>query len=611
MKKTVIYMFSILALCISMLLPVETAYAANISISASKSSVEIGATVTVTISVPENVSGTMNVIYPTDLLEYSKASAEVNANKAGTVAVSIGKNGLATTNKITITFKAKTTGDATVKANGIDFFDNETYDAVALGDSSTKITIKNATQEEQLSSDYYLAKLNITAGSKKVTLSPTFNYRKTNYTATVDYDVTDVVVSVTRSSGKAEVVSITDNGKVKLNVGENKIEITVKAENGKTLTYVVTITRKEKPADSPVDPPVTPDPPEPATPDFEYGGSPLYVVETPDDKIPAGFVEKTVILSGGKEVLGLSFEKSDLTVLYMENDSKVGSFYIYNAEDNHIYPFVKFSVEERFIIVLMAADEEMPQGYNSCTLSVEGKGVVNAYQLQNAEEVGMSDFYLVYALNHNGTKGWYQYDTLEGTYQRYTGAVVPGIDPGPAPDDPENPEQPDDPQNPDVELPGGNGQDNENPGASDPASKPFDWEEYKTIIIAAIVFLGAVMVIIVINLLLALTRKVTAGAEDDDDEDDDDDEYEYFDDKSVFKRTPHPAKENPSEEGSTEEEELPKIDIESVMKESSADNTPAENTPAEDETAEDEPTEETVEPSDTTDGDEEVEFLDL
>ena len=580
----------------TMLLSTETAYAANISISASKSSIEIGDTVTVTISVPENVSGTMNVIYPTDLLEYSKASAEVNANKAGTVAISIGKNGLATSNKITITFKAKTTGDATIKANGLDFFDNESYDSVALVDSSTKITIKNATQENQLSSDYYLSKLNITAGSKKVTLSPAFSYRKTNYTATVDYDVTDVVVSASLSSKKAELVSMTDNGKVKLNVGENKVEITVKAENGKTLTYVVTITRKDKPADTPVDPPVTPDPPTPATPDFEYGGNSLYVVETPDDKIPAGFVEKTVILSGGKEVLGLSFEKAELTVLYLENDNKAGSFYIYNAEENHIYPFVKLSSEENFVIVLMAADEEAPKNYNECTLSLEGKGVVNAYQLQDADTVDMSDFYLIYCVNHNGTKGWYQYDSLEGTYQRFVGTVVvPDIDPGTTekPDDPQNP------QDPDVEIPGGNNQGGDTPGDNTPVDKPFNWEEYKTIIICAGVFLAAVLVIIVINIILAATRKATAGEEDDDDEDDDD-EYEYFDDKAVFKRTPQLAKEKLSEEGDTEEEELPKIDIGSVLEEDIVEESSSEMEESVEET----------ETSDTSGGDE-VEFLDL
>ena len=611
MKRTVTYILSILMLCVTMLLPVETAYAANISISASKSSVGIGDSVTVTITVPENISGTLDVIYPADLLEFSKASAEVNSSKAGTVAVSIGKYGLVTSNKLTITFKAKTAGEATVKAKGIDFFDNNgESDTVTLGDSSTKITIKNETEQTELSSDYYLSKLNITAGSKKVTLSPAFSYRKTNYTATVDYDVTDVVVSASLSSKKAELVSMTDNGKVKLNVGENKVEITVKAENGKTLTYAVTITRKDKPADTPVDPPVTPDPPTPATPDFEYGGNSLYVVETPDNKIPTGFVEKTVILSGGKEVLGLFFEKADLTVLYMENDNKAGSFYIYNAQENSIYPFVKLSSEENFVIVLMAADEEAPQNYNACTLSIEGKGVVNAYQLQSSETVDMSDFYLVYCVNHNGTKGWYQYDSLEGTYQRFVGTVVlPDVDPGTNPGTTEKPGNPQNPQDPDVEIPGGNNPGGDKPGDNTPVDKLFNWEEYKTIIICAGVFLAAVLVIIVINIILAATRKATAGEEDDDDEDDDD-EYEYFDDKTVFKRTPQLAKEKLSEEGDTEEKELPKIDIGSVLEEDIVEESSKNESVENESSSEMEELVEETETSDTSDGDE-VEFLDL
>ena len=369
--------------------------------------------------------------------------------------------------KVTITFKAKTAGEATVKANGISFFDNESYDAVNLGDASTKITVKNEAQNTELSSDYYLAKLSVTAGSKKLTLSPTFNYRKTSYTATVDYDVTDVVVSVTRSSGKAEIVSITDNGKVKLQVGENRIEILVKAENGKTLLYVVTVTRKEKPADTPVDPPVTPDPPTPAEPDFVYGEVPLYAVETPDEKIPANFVEKTIILSGGREIQGLTFEKGDLTVVYLENENKVGSFYIYNAQENYIYPFVKLSAEESYAIVLMPGDEEVPAGFTSCTLSIEGKGLVNAYQYKETTSVDMSDFYLIYCLNHNGTKGWYQYDSAEGTYQRFIGIVtVPG-EPGGDPENPGTSENPNPSENPGVQNPGPDA-----PGKDEPVIKP-------------------------------------------------------------------------------------------------------------------------------------------
>ncbi len=561
MKKTARYIFSMLVLCLTMLLPIEHVQAANIGISANKSSVDIGATVTVTITVPENISGTLDVIYPSDILEFSKASAEVNSGKAGTIAVSIGKYGLVASNKLTITFKAKKAGTATVKASGIDFFDNNgESDTVTLGDSSTKITVKNETEDTNLSADYYLAKLNITAGSKSVTLSPTFNYRKTSYTATVENSVSEVVVSVTRSSGKAEIVSITDNGKVKLNVGANKVEIVVKAENGKTLTYTVTITRKDKPAE-PVNPgPDVPDepedPPTPSTPDFEMGDNKLYVAETPDNKIPQHFVEKTVILNGGKEVKGLSFEKAELTILYLENENQAGSFYIYDAQANHIYPFVKLTTDESYVIVLTPDDENVPQGYAACTLSIEGKGTVSAYQYQTERIINMSDFYLMYCVNHNGTKGWYQYDALEGTYQRFIGTVTVPVTP-PEEDDGDTP-----PDGQDFPLPGG---DNDGNNGDQTGNEPINWADYKGLILCAVVFLAAVLVIIVINILLAIYRKSNAAEEDDEEEDDD--EYEYFDDKEVFKRTPLVKNETKTFE--SEEEELPKIDIESVMNEES------------------------------------------
>lgn len=529
MKKTLLYIFSIFILCVAMVIPTETASAADITITTKNSSVNIGDSVTVTVTVPENISGTLDVIYPSDLLEFVQASAEVNSSKAGTVAISIGKYGLVTSNTVTITFKAKTAGDATVKTKGIDFFDNNgETDSVVLGDNSTKITIKNETSsEDTLSSDYYLAKLNITAGSKKVNLSPTFNYRKTNYTATVDYDVTDVVVSATRSSGKAEIVSMTDNGKVKLDVGANKIEIVVKAENGKTLTYVVTITRKEKTAETqqpenPTENPGTTENPEPTTPDFEHGGVQLYApTEIPDDKIPENFIEKTVILNGGKEVLGLSFEKADLTVLYLENESKIGNLYIYNGEDNYIYPFVKLSAEESYVIVLMPDDTTVPEGYAACTLSIEGKGIVNAYQYQAARSVDPSDFYLIYCMSSRGTMGWYQYDSLEGTYQRYAGIVPTGA------------------VQPDTETPSESDTSVANTGAQankddQTPEEPIDLKELQSVIICVVVFLGAIVVIIIINVLLKKHR-INDGYDEEDDEDDEE-EYEDFDDKEIFKK---------------------------------------------------------------------------
>ena len=64
------------------------------------------------------------------------------------------------------------------------------------------------------------------------TLSPSFKYNVTKYTATVGYDVTKVVVSAKTSNEKATIESVTGDGTVNLKVGDNVIEIVVKAENG-------------------------------------------------------------------------------------------------------------------------------------------------------------------------------------------------------------------------------------------------------------------------------------------------------------------------------------------------------------------------------------------
>ena len=538
MKKIASVFLSLVLMCSILFIPSFEAKAESITVNGIPSEAKIGDTFSFTVAVPANIGGFAYVEYDKDVLEYVSGPQE---SSNGLIRYTV----FFESSPQTIKFKVKSAGKTTIKVYMEDAEYSDTTDKFPSLSTVTKtVTVSNETDDTELSSDYYLAKLNITAGSKAVTLSPTFKYSKTSYTATVDYDVTEVVVSATRSSGKAEIVSITDNGTVKLNVGANKIEIVVKAENGKTLTYTATVTRKEKPAETEKPDPTPTETPVPSTPDFEQGGTPLYTVETPDDKIPADFVEKTVILTGGKEVQGLSFQKTDLTVLYLQNESKVGSLYIYNAQENAIYPFVKLSAGENYVIVLMPEDESAPEGYTACTLSIEGKGIVNAYQLQTTRTVDMSDFYLIYCVNNNGTKGWYQYDSLEGTYQRYTGNVntpgtTPDTTPGTEPGSTQESEEP-------GTLPSGS---DSNPGGDSQVSQSFDWEEYIGVIICAVVFLAAVVAIIVINRIVAANRKANGEEEDDDDDDYDEyAEYKYSEDEDVIEATSQPKEEKATEE---------------------------------------------------------------
>ena len=70
-------------------------------------------------------------------------------------------------------------------------------------------------------------------------------------------------------------------------------------------------------------------------------------------------------------------------------------------------------------MVLLPKVDDVPEGYNEISLSIEGKGVATAYQTKvEKKDDQTKDFYLVYAMNDNGESGWYTYDSVDGTYMR-------------------------------------------------------------------------------------------------------------------------------------------------------------------------------------------------
>lgn len=457
MKKVLYNAMAVVMLIACLFFTTDTTYAANVSVSVSSSKVNIGDKVKVTVTIPENASGTVDLYYDSSLLSFSSASVDVNANVAGTISISMGKYGLAQSNKVTITLKAKTSGSTKVSATIIDAYDNDSYEEIS-GSGSKTITIENevvSEKEEPKSADNSLSTLKLSKG----TLSPSFKYNVTNYTATVDYDVTSVVVTAKAANEKAKIESVTGDGNVKLSVGKNTIKVVVEAENGQKATYTIVVTRKEKatapePSESESESQSESESETEDTPitdtKFEWNGEELTIkAEIPEKSIPKNFESSTLVV-GGVELPCLSFKKGDLNLLYLNNANEAGGLYVYDETDESIYPFVKLESEKNYVIVLRANEETVPSGYESCTLSIEGKGIVSAYQLKQSEAIEAveetetvswwpmgaetyyaaepvaSDFYLIYCMSNNGEMGWYMYDSVEQTFQRYLASVHTG-----------------------------------------------------------------------------------------------------------------------------------------------------------------------------------------
>ena len=426
MKKLFGCILSLVVAAMLVFTPAEHVYAQGLGLSVSSSSIAVGKTVKVTVSMPSGYFGTVVI----------SSSDEGVLSNGGDGVANIGDAAGYPTSQ-SFSFTAKAAGSCTIKAYCTVVGDAEGNDAggVITG-ASTKVTVTSASsnndsnsnkdnndnsgsntgndsnankdnenKEEKKSSNASLGSLVISAG----TLSPEFSAATKDYTATVDYSCSSLAVTANPADSKASVTSVTGNDS--LEVGENTVSVVVTAEDGSTSTYNIVVTRRAE------------DDPENADKQdnwkkFDINGTEWTMVnDIPEDVVPEGFEHsKTVI--GGLEYNTLHGTFGDITLVYLQSESGNGLF-VYDAAQNAAYEFVRINSESHFIVVLLPKVDDVPEGYNEISLSIEGKGVATAYQTKVEKSHDQTkDFYLVYAMNDNGESGWYTYDSVDGTYMR-------------------------------------------------------------------------------------------------------------------------------------------------------------------------------------------------
>lgn len=97
---------------------------------------------------------------------------------------------------------------------------------------------KTITVTAPLSTNNNLKALSVSEGS----ISPSFSAGNTNYTVNVKENVSSITINATAEDGTA---SISGTGHKSLNYGANKFTITVKAQNGATKNYNITVNRED------------------------------------------------------------------------------------------------------------------------------------------------------------------------------------------------------------------------------------------------------------------------------------------------------------------------------------------------------------------------------
>lgn len=143
-----------------------------------------------------------------------------------------------------------------------------------------------------------------------------------------------------------------------------------------------------------------------------------YVVgsEFSEELIPDGFKKGEMTFEGSKYTV-ITQEANGINAMYLtEKSSGDSDFFLYNSDDGSFSPFEEVEIaKDRYIIPLMNDGKlKLSSRYQKTTLTLNGK------EFDTWQDTKDAEYYIVYALNSDGEKTTYRYDTTDGTYQKYS-----------------------------------------------------------------------------------------------------------------------------------------------------------------------------------------------
>lgn len=397
-------------------IPVSAA-GASVTVSASSTKPTVGSTFTVTVKyTADKAIGSFegSIKYDASVMEYVSIGNGVGSptSSSGVLPfVWYDASYTAKSKSFTITFKAKKAGSGAVTITTSELVDQNFGD---LGTPSGKVTVN--VQNPQKSGNANLSALYISSGS----LSPKFSPKVTSYNIVIPNSVTVLTLSAETEDKDA---TIAIEGSKNMKVGKNTRKVIVTAPNGTTKTYTLNITRQEATGNV-----TTPSDKTPQNGDKNEAAKVtvddqvLYIVkDLKNVKLPQGY-EQGKITINDTQFPSVQDKNRNIVLLYLADEKgENGAFYVYDTVSMTFSEFYSLKVTGgEYALLSPDATVMIPEGFTQTFIKVNEQTVA-AWSFPEEE---MSSYLLVYALSPGGTKGLYQYDTVEGTLQRYTHRVT-------------------------------------------------------------------------------------------------------------------------------------------------------------------------------------------
>lgn len=398
-KKSFVSFVLLLAMLFAM---VQVSQAASISVSAGQSTVSVGRTVAFTITVPSGCQvWTYSVSYSDNLTLESGDLAPM---------------GFSGDNRVNqLVFRANSTGTASVWiAEGSFSMDGVNNERPSGSASVTIVSASTPDDSEpsggggsgggsgsgggdERSANNALTGLTVDTG----TLNPAFDPAVTEYTLALPMKTGKLMITATPSDSKA---TVQGDGEVALQPGENKLAVTVTAENGDTKTYTITAKVAQEP-----------------TLFFDYDGAKLGVVKDVEGVVPpTGFTAAEPISHGGDTLPIWVDASGKRTLVYLVDEQGAAGFYLYDKTEGILSPYLPLTLGgTTYIYTGIPADKAAVPGLTAGTVEVLSRTISGWHYKDEA----LKDFVVLYLMDGDGQYGYYNYDTVQGTLQRFDGAV--------------------------------------------------------------------------------------------------------------------------------------------------------------------------------------------
>lgn len=374
MKKIKLLLVGVI---LSLVMPnVVNAASGTIGISSS-STVVVGNTVTVTVTLSSSTAlgaWEFDINYDSSYLQLTSSNAENN----GTYFVGYVTGANTKSKTYTLKFRALKSGTTNITVGSYDVYAWD-ESSMSISRSNKKLTLM--TQEEleaSYSKDNNLKSLSVTVGEESYAIDPEFNADVLEYNVAVPTGTTMVNVEAVKNDSKA---SVDGAGEIEVTEGLNTIPIVVTAQNGDEKTYTLIVNVEDQ---NPIN--------------VAIDGKNYTVVKSATLlTAPASFSETTVQIDGF-QIPAFVNDAIDYTLVGLKDED--GKVALYRYLDGQYTLYNEFN-SKSYTLVPVAFDKELD--YIKTTVEINGVSmdvykysedsnlvIINAINL----ETGKEDLYL-------------------------------------------------------------------------------------------------------------------------------------------------------------------------------------------------------------------------